>query len=209
MITQRAEETLTLPDDVAFTLGPNQMMRLELHYLNATESPQRVQVDSELRTLAGASIEADFLFIGTPDINLPSQTPAIEQTVGPTFIQLPAELQGVNVRGHRPHPQLGKRHRRHRPRPASGFRCAQPVLVERAKPSTTARRSSPPRASLHLQAGSTGRTVIRRVDRGGDASLGHYCRATALVRPHPAGSSSGIVCAARQRPVRPARPLAT
>ena len=97
MITQRAEETLTLPDDVAFTLEPHQMVRLELHYLNATEAAESVQVVSELRTLATASIEADFLFVGTPDINLPSRVPAVEQTVGPTFIQMPDDLQGVNV----------------------------------------------------------------------------------------------------------------
>ena len=95
MITQRAEETLTLPADTAFTLQPDQMVRLELHYLNATESAMNVEVTSELRTEAGASIEADFLFIGTPDINLPSQ--AAEQTVGPTFISMPEELRGTNV----------------------------------------------------------------------------------------------------------------
>jgi hypothetical protein len=97
MITQRAEETLTLPDDVAFTLQPDQMLRLELHYLNATEGDQALEVTSELRTLASATKEADFLFIGTPDINLPSQSPPVEQTVGPTYIGIPAELQGASV----------------------------------------------------------------------------------------------------------------
>ncbi len=97
MITQRAEETLTLPDDVAFTLQPDQMVRLELHYLNATETPMEVAVTSELRTSASASIEADFLFIGTPDINIPSMSPPVEHTIGPTFITMPPELQGVNV----------------------------------------------------------------------------------------------------------------
>lgn len=94
MITQRAEETLTLPDDVAFTLQPDQMLRLELHYLNASEEDMTVEVTSELRTEASASIEADFLFIGTPDIDLPARTTS---TVGPTFIQMPPELQGVNI----------------------------------------------------------------------------------------------------------------
>ncbi len=97
MITQRAEETLTLPDDVAFTLGPNQMMRLELHYLNASDAPKTVEVTSELRTQASATIEADFLFIGTPDIDLAPTNPPREVTLGPTFIQMPDELQGVSV----------------------------------------------------------------------------------------------------------------
>ena len=94
MITQRAEETLTLPDDVAFTLQPDQMLRLELHYINTGETDQEVTVTSELRTLATATQEADFLFIGTPDIDL---APHATATVGPTYIGMPAELQGVNV----------------------------------------------------------------------------------------------------------------
>jgi hypothetical protein len=94
MITQRADETLTLPDDVAFTLEPHQMVRLELHYLNASDSEQTVQATSELRSLASATQEADFLFIGNPDIDIAPHTMA---TVGPTFIQMPEELQGVNV----------------------------------------------------------------------------------------------------------------
>ncbi|HVV82924.1 MAG TPA: hypothetical protein VHE35_07575 [Kofleriaceae bacterium] len=96
MITQRSEETLTLPDDVAFTLQPNQMVRLELHYVNTTDSDVTVQATTELRTEALASIEADFLFIGTPDISLPPNAQS-DQTVGPTYIQMPDELQGVNV----------------------------------------------------------------------------------------------------------------
>jgi hypothetical protein len=94
MITQRAVETLTLPDDVAFTLEPNQMVRLEMHYLNAGEEPAELVVTSELRTSASASIEADFLFIGNPDISLP---PNAMSQVGPTFIAMPPELQGVSV----------------------------------------------------------------------------------------------------------------
>ena len=36
MITQKKDELLTLPAGVAYTLQPNQMMRLEMHYINAT-----------------------------------------------------------------------------------------------------------------------------------------------------------------------------
>jgi hypothetical protein len=36
MITQKEEEVLSLPTGVAFTLEANQMIRLEMHYLNAS-----------------------------------------------------------------------------------------------------------------------------------------------------------------------------
>ncbi|MBP8810089.1 MAG: hypothetical protein KBG48_01615 [Kofleriaceae bacterium] len=94
MITQRADETLTLPDGVVFTLKPDQLVRLELHYVNATEEPIAVTATAEFRTVLGANQEADFIFAGTPDIDLPSRPTA--QTVGPTYLPLQG-LGGSNV----------------------------------------------------------------------------------------------------------------
>jgi hypothetical protein len=94
MITQRADETLTLPDDVVFTLKPDQLIRLELHYINTTDAPLAVTATAEFRTVLGAHQEADFIFAGTPDIDLPSG-PNL-QTVGPTFLPL-AGFGGANV----------------------------------------------------------------------------------------------------------------
>ena len=73
MITQRHDETLTLPDQVAYTFQPRQRLRLELHYLNATDRPQMVTASAEFYPAVPEQIEheADFLFIGTPDITLP------------------------------------------------------------------------------------------------------------------------------------------
>lgn len=98
MVTQKAEETLQLPDGVAFTFEPNQLVRLELHYLNATPEPKTVEVTSTFTTVSDADFEfeADFLFIGNPDIDL---APGASVTLGPNFLPLPADIEGANIFG--------------------------------------------------------------------------------------------------------------
>jgi hypothetical protein len=95
MITQKQEETLELPEGVAFTLEANQMVRLEMHYLNATDETQTVTATSTFIQLPDAEFEheADFLFIGNPDIDLGPG----ESTLGPSYFPVPAELDGKNV----------------------------------------------------------------------------------------------------------------
>ncbi|MEZ4404611.1 MAG: hypothetical protein R3B06_31615 [Kofleriaceae bacterium] len=94
MITQRADETLTLPDGVVFTLAPDQLVRLELHFINTSDQPVEVTATAEFQTVLGASQEADFIFAGTPDIDL-APTPGV-QTVGPVYLPL-IDLAGANV----------------------------------------------------------------------------------------------------------------
>ena len=97
MVTQKSEEVLQLPEGVAFTFQPNQLVRLELHYLNATADTQTVQVDSTFTTVSEADFqhEADFLFVGNPDISLPPGA----STLGPVYLPLPADLVDTNVFG--------------------------------------------------------------------------------------------------------------
>jgi hypothetical protein len=97
MITQRADEELQLPDGVAFSLPAQQMVRLEMHFINASNAPITVEATTELHAMADADFvhEADFLFIGNPDIQLPSR-PEI-QTLGPTYFPIPNGLDDVNV----------------------------------------------------------------------------------------------------------------
>ncbi len=97
MITQRADETLELPPGVAFTLQPSQLVRLEMHFVNPTSEPQTVMATSTLYAMADADFvhEADFLFIGNPDIDLPSQ-PSV-QSLGPTYFPIPGSLDGVEI----------------------------------------------------------------------------------------------------------------
>jgi hypothetical protein len=98
MITQKAEETLTLPDGVAFELEANQMIKLELHYINASDTPQQLRVDSTFVPMAEADFEfaADFMFMGNPDIEI---GPGQSFTLGPSFFPMPWELLGAKIFG--------------------------------------------------------------------------------------------------------------
>lgn len=90
MITQKKEEVLTLPKGVAYTLDANQMVRIEMHYINATKNPKTLLSTSTFIPIPDADFqnEADFLFIGTPDISLP---PGAATTVGPNYFVLPGD----------------------------------------------------------------------------------------------------------------------
>lgn len=98
MITQKSEETLTLPEGVAFTFEAGAMVRLELHYINTDGAPRDVSATSTFVTMAEASFrdEASFLFLGNPDISIP---PNASATLGPTFMAMPQNLYGVNFFG--------------------------------------------------------------------------------------------------------------
>ncbi|MBX3188121.1 MAG: hypothetical protein KF819_13960 [Labilithrix sp.] len=94
MVTQKKEDTLTLPPGVAFSIEANQMVRLEMHYINASASQKTITAKSTFIPISDDDFrdEAGFLFIGNPDIQLPPNTTT---TLGPTFFQVPAELWGV------------------------------------------------------------------------------------------------------------------
>ena len=99
MITQRSDETLELPPGVAFSLAANQMVRLEMHFINTSPTETiSVEATSEVHVMADADFQqdADFLFIGNPDIQLPPQA-GVTQTLGPTYFPMPATLADVNI----------------------------------------------------------------------------------------------------------------
>ncbi|MEQ9322736.1 MAG: hypothetical protein RIF41_26455 [Polyangiaceae bacterium] len=102
MVSQKAEDTLQLPDGVGFALEANQMLRLELHYINASTAPQSITATSEMTTLTEGEFqdEAGFLFVGNPDISIPPMSSA---TLGPTFFAVPADYADVSffaITGH-------------------------------------------------------------------------------------------------------------
>ena len=98
MVTQKHEEILTLPDRVGFTLQPGVMIRLEMHFLNTTSEPLDVSATSTFKTMDPADFEheADFLFMGNPDIDI---APMSEASLGPTFLKLPDNLAGSKFFG--------------------------------------------------------------------------------------------------------------
>jgi hypothetical protein len=95
-VTQTAEETIALPAGVAFTLEPEQLIRIELHFINASDEPQELRATSTFVEMPEEEFEqeADFLFVGNPEIEIPAMS---EATLGPSFLPIPEELAGINV----------------------------------------------------------------------------------------------------------------
>jgi hypothetical protein len=94
MVTQKKDDLLQLPSGVAYSLAANQMVRLEMHYINPTAKELTISASSTVIPISDEDFhdEADFLFIGNPDIRVAAHATAV---LGPTFFQLPEELAGV------------------------------------------------------------------------------------------------------------------
>lgn len=86
MITQKQVDELTLPEAVAYTFDANQMIRIEMHYINATDADIAVTATAEFYAVPDSQVrdEADILFIGTPDITIAAgETKDIEAYFAP------------------------------------------------------------------------------------------------------------------------------
>ena len=102
IITQRSDDRLVLPDGVAYTIEPNQMIRLELHYINVSAAPQMAEATSTFIPMPEDEVEheADVMFMGDTAINI---GPMGETTLGPSFIRVPSRFNGVSyfaITGH-------------------------------------------------------------------------------------------------------------
>lgn len=101
MITQQHSETLTLPDGVAYSFAPNQKIRLEMHFLNATDQPLAITANATFFAAYPEQVrdEADFLFIGNPDISIgPGASPTFT-----SYFTMPRSLDGAQfyaITGH-------------------------------------------------------------------------------------------------------------
>jgi hypothetical protein len=67
------------------------MVRLEMHYINATQGPLTLTGSSTMKTAPTFKDEANFLFIGNPDIKIPAMSTF---TLGPTFFKLDQDTFG-------------------------------------------------------------------------------------------------------------------
>ncbi len=96
MVTQKSDDVLQLPAGVGFTIDAHQMVRLEMHYINPSSTPRTVTATSTFTPISDDDFkqEAGFLFIGNPDIRLPARK---ETKLGPTYFEIPEELENVNV----------------------------------------------------------------------------------------------------------------
>lgn len=89
-ITQKHDDQITLPDGVAYTLEAHQMVKLEMHYINTTDTDATATASVDLFAADPATIhdEAGILFAGSPDINIPTgQSLTVHQ-----FLTLPTNF---------------------------------------------------------------------------------------------------------------------
>jgi len=104
MITQRSDDPLYMPAGVAYTLAANQMIRVEMHYINATDAPIDVHATVEFYAADPSTIhdEANILFIGSPDIDIPAGgTATVDQFFTPSRAQLDiSQAQFFAITGH-------------------------------------------------------------------------------------------------------------
>jgi Copper type II ascorbate-dependent monooxygenase, C-terminal domain len=112
-IAQERHADLDFPSDehgvpVGFAIGPRQMMRLELHYLNTTATPSTSAGTFTLTTvpLETAMTPADIGFWGTLDIHIPPHS-AWKTTT--KFVQAPEGIRIFALTTHQHH--LGTRMR--------------------------------------------------------------------------------------------------
>jgi hypothetical protein len=81
-ITQKADDMIFLPHRVAYTFAPNQMVKLEMHYLNSSDTAQNVMATVDFYAAEAGTIdhEASILFTGSPDVSLmPGETKTLHQ----------------------------------------------------------------------------------------------------------------------------------
>ena len=102
MITQKKDDLLTLPQGIAYTFEPGQMVRMEMHYINVSASAAEASATSTFVTIPEEELEheADIVFFGDLGISIPAMSTA---TLGPSFINPPAILDGANyfaITGH-------------------------------------------------------------------------------------------------------------
>jgi hypothetical protein len=101
IITQRSDDRLRLPQGVVYALEPNQMVRLELHYINISAAPQMAEATSTFTSIDESDVEneADIMFMGDTTFG---EIDGLA-TFGPSFLKVPSSLNGVSyfaITGH-------------------------------------------------------------------------------------------------------------
>jgi len=101
-ITQKHDDEHVLPEGIAYKLAANQILHLEMHYINLTDKPLDIIATANLYPAASdANLqEAAVLLVGTADINI---APLSKHETAPKFQKLPAGMDGVKfyaITGH-------------------------------------------------------------------------------------------------------------
>ncbi len=93
VISQKKDDTLQMPDGVAYTLDANQMIRIEMHYINATPDDVTLTSTTTMTEVTNYVNEASFFLFGDMDINVPAMSDA---TLGPVFLAVDPQYAGAN-----------------------------------------------------------------------------------------------------------------
>jgi hypothetical protein len=101
-ITQKHDDLVSLPEGVGYHFSANQVLHLELHYLNTSDETLDVTGEAEfIPAAANAQLqEGAVLLVGTTDINLPAH---VVHRNDPKFLALPKGLGDVQfyaITGH-------------------------------------------------------------------------------------------------------------
>jgi hypothetical protein len=90
VITQKPNDDVVLPATVAYTFHPNQMIKIELHYINTGEVPAPLMGNVNFIAADASTIqnEAGLLFTGSPDVDvLHNATTTLHE-----FFAIPADI---------------------------------------------------------------------------------------------------------------------
>jgi hypothetical protein len=95
-ITQKRLDSYQTPPGVGYVFGPNQMIHLELHYINRTDQPVDIVANTKLFALAEGELEheASVLVVGNLGVKIP---PKAEHHVLPTYQEVPEPFHDVNI----------------------------------------------------------------------------------------------------------------
>jgi hypothetical protein len=98
-IAQKPSTVLNFPTGIAYTMPANQMLRVELHFVNTTAAPLPVTGTVHLGEAKEGTIteHANLMFYGNVGIILPPQSQA---TVGPSFHAIAAGRKIFGLTGH-------------------------------------------------------------------------------------------------------------
>ena len=97
-VTQKHDDTILMPDGVAFPLEADQLMHLEMHFINTGTETVDVLATSELFPLSSPEDvqEASFLIVGNLDIQIPPNS--VHENPW-AFVTLPTDFADVNFFG--------------------------------------------------------------------------------------------------------------
>ena len=89
VITQELDDDVLLPAGVAYSFNANQMIKVELHYINTSDSAEDIGADINIYSADPSTIhdEASIMFTGSPDIALQPGPGTLHQ-----FFTMPDDL---------------------------------------------------------------------------------------------------------------------